>query len=112
MNIDLLTLTEFLMHTTRRIVKRVMPMYAEQINDAEGEGLLLWIRLPRIPISIEDAKSMTEGGNIVFICEVVVVRGRNTLLRLSRMIKDANKDLHISVWHNKKRNRMITRRVR
>lgn len=99
------------MHTTRRIGKRVIPMFMEEINDDQGEGLLLWIRLPRIPVSIEEAKAMTEGGNIVFICEVVIVRGRNTLLRLSRMIKDKNKDLHISVWHNKRRDRMITRRV-
>ena len=99
------------MHTTRRIEKRVIPMFMEEINDDQGEGLLLWIRLPRIPVSIEDAKSMTEGGNIAFICEIVVVRGRNTLLRLCRIAKDKNKDIEISVWYNERRDRMITRRI-
>lgn len=81
-------------------------LYKEEI---EG-GHIWWTRLPRIPLSVEDAKSLPQYGPIVFICDAVIYQGRSTLHKLIRMVERKNPDWDICVWHNHRRDKMITRR--
>lgn len=82
-------------------------MFIERVIDKDGvAGVMWWIRLPRIPESIEDAKSLPEGGPIVFICDVEIYRGISTLHKLIDLLFEHNPDANIGVWHNHRRKKM------
>ena len=82
-------------------------MFIERVIDKNGvAGIMWWIRLPRIPESIKDAKSLPEGGPIVFVCDVEVYRGKGTMRGLIDLLFEQNPDAKIGVWHNHRRKKM------
>lgn len=85
-------------------------MNVEKVVDFTGVcGIIYWIRLPRIPRSIAEAKSMPEGGEVVFICDAEIYRGKDTMHRLMRMVEKKNRNWTICVWHNHRRKKMMLR---
>ena len=81
----------------------------ERINDLMGSGVIWWTRLPWIPDNVEEAKRLeAQGleGNIVFICDTVVARGKSTLQRLKQKVIEKNPGKKIAIWHNERRDKM------
>ena len=76
------------------------------------EGSLWWTRLPRIPVSVEDAKSLPQEGSVVFICDCEIKKGFQAMHKLMRMVEKNNPDWTVCVWHNHRRDRMIAFRRR
>jgi hypothetical protein len=82
-------------------------IYEEHI---EG-GIIWWTRLPRIPVSVEDAKSLPQVGPVIFICDCEIYKGRDTMRKLIDIVIDKNKeDCTIAVWHNHKWKKMYIHR--
>ena len=82
-------------------------MFIERVIDKDGvAGIMWWIRVPRIPESVEDAKSLPQEGPVVFVCDVEVYRGRSTLHKLIELLFEHNPDANIGVWHNHRRKEM------
>jgi hypothetical protein len=86
--------------------------------DAYGEllGFVDWVRIPRVPVSLDDARHLFEtspGGPVGVMCNAYIREGapRGLLRKLSSRAREKNPDVEIVCWHNKRTDKMVTRKV-